>query len=58
MKAIGRAIVNVGGSGGASTITQQLAKQLFTLKERQEREERIASGEEEETSFRSLWSKV
>ena len=51
VKAIGRAIVNVGGSGGASTITQQLAKQLFTLKERQEREERIASGEEEETSF-------
>jgi penicillin-binding protein 1A len=51
VKAIGRAIVNVGGSGGASTITQQLAKQLFTLKERQEREERIAAGEEEETPF-------
>jgi penicillin-binding protein 1A len=33
-KAIGRAIVNVGGAGGASTISQQLAKQLFTLQAR------------------------
>jgi penicillin-binding protein 1A len=33
-KAIGRAIVNAGGAGGASTITQQLAKLLFTLQAR------------------------
>jgi penicillin-binding protein 1A len=30
-RAITRAILNVGSNGGASTITQQLAKQLFTL---------------------------
>lgn len=33
-KAIGRAIVSAGGAGGASTITQQLAKLLFTLQKR------------------------
>jgi penicillin-binding protein 1A len=37
-RAIGRAVVSVGGAGGASTITQQLAKLLFTLQQR-EREE-------------------
>jgi penicillin-binding protein 1A len=39
-QALGRAVVNIGGAGGASTITQQLAKLLFTLQER-EREELI-----------------
>lgn len=37
LKALGRAIVNMGEAGGASTITQQLAKQIYTLKERAER---------------------
>ncbi len=37
-RAVGRAILKVGGAGGASTITQQLAKQLFTLQQR-DREE-------------------
>src|SRR5690554_4270120 len=37
LKALGRAVVNMGESGGASTITQQLAKQIYTLKERDER---------------------
>lgn len=33
-EAIGRALVNLGRAGGGSTITQQLAKQLFTLQSR------------------------
>ncbi|MGJ8660839.1 MAG: transglycosylase domain-containing protein [Bacteroidota bacterium] len=33
-KAVGRAVVNAGSAGGASTITQQLAKLLFTLQKR------------------------
>ncbi|MBI2258678.1 MAG: transglycosylase domain-containing protein [Flavobacteriia bacterium] len=33
-KALMRAVVNLGSAGGASTITQQLAKQLFTLQAR------------------------
>lgn len=36
-KAVGRALTSLGGAGGASTITQQLAKQLFTLKEREDK---------------------
>ncbi|PKR81849.1 penicillin-binding protein [Brumimicrobium salinarum] len=36
-KAVGRALANMGEAGGASTITQQLAKLIFTLKERAER---------------------
>jgi penicillin-binding protein 1A len=36
-KAVGRALANLGEAGGASTITQQLAKLIFTLKERDER---------------------
>ncbi len=38
-KAVIRAVVGMGESGGASTITQQLAKLIFTLKERAERRE-------------------
>ena len=34
MKAIGRAVMSAGGAGGASTISQQLAKLLFTLQMR------------------------
>lgn len=37
-RALGRAVTKMGSAGGASTITQQLAKLLFTLQER----ERIA----------------
>lgn len=44
-KAIGRAVVNVGGAGGASTISQQLAKLLFTLQQREREELARASGE-------------
>lgn len=39
-RGLGRAVFSFGGSGGASTISQQLAKLLFTLKKREE--ERLA----------------
>ena len=44
-RAIGRAIVSVGGAGGASTISQQLAKLLFTLQQRDREALARASGE-------------
>jgi len=44
-RALGRAIVNVGGAGGASTISQQLAKLLFTLQQREREELARVSGE-------------
>ena len=42
--ALARAIGNVGGAGGASTISQQLAKQLFTLQNREREELAKATG--------------
>jgi penicillin-binding protein 1A len=36
-KAVARAIANLGSAGGASTITQQLAKLIYTLKERDDK---------------------
>lgn len=48
-KALGRAVANVGSAGGASTITQQLAKQLFTLQQREREEIARANGEVLET---------
>tara|TARA_B100000508_G_scaffold141097_1_gene147061 strand:+ start:165572 stop:168109 length:2538 start_codon:yes stop_codon:yes gene_type:complete len=43
-KAVARAIINMGEAGGASTITQQLAKLIFTLKEREEKQKARAEG--------------
>ncbi len=43
-KAIGRAIVSVGGAGGASTISQQLAKLLYTLQQREKEDAARAQG--------------
>ena len=37
VKAVGRALVNLGKNGGASTISQQLAKLIFTLKQREDK---------------------
>lgn len=45
-KAIGRAIFSLGGSGGASTISQQLAKQLFTIRKQERQEMALAMGQE------------
>lgn len=44
-KGLTRAIVNLGRKGGASTITQQLAKLLFTLQKREEERQARISGE-------------
>ncbi|MCE2711118.1 MAG: transglycosylase domain-containing protein [Cryomorphaceae bacterium] len=44
-RALGRAVVNLGGAGGASPITQQLAKLLFTLQQREREELARAMGE-------------
>lgn len=44
-KALGRAVVNVGGAGGASTISQQLAKLIYTLQQRDKEAIAIANGE-------------
>ena len=46
LKALGRAVVNMGEAGGGSTITQQLAKLLFTLQERERIAELKAQGKE------------
>lgn len=50
VRAIMRAIFSFGGAGGASTITQQLAKQLFTLQTREKEAIARANGETIESS--------
>ena len=44
-KALARAVFKLGSAGGASTISQQLAKLLFTLQQREKEELARASGE-------------
>lgn len=46
IKAIGRSVVSLGGAGGASTISQQLAKLLFTLQMRDRAAIARAKGEQ------------
>lgn len=46
MKALGRAVYNMGSAGGGSTITQQLAKLLFTIQQRKKIQELKAQGKE------------
>ncbi len=43
-KSLGRAIVKMGGAGGGSTISQQLAKLLYTLKQREKEEDQRSKG--------------
>jgi penicillin-binding protein 1A len=43
-KSLGRAIVKMGGAGGGSTISQQLAKLLYTLKQREREDEQKSKG--------------
>lgn len=45
-KGLTRAIVKLGSNGGASTISQQLAKLLFTLQQREEERQARMSGED------------
>ena len=49
-KAVGRALYSMGGAGGASTITQQLAKLIFTLQEREDKRMAKLEGIELETT--------
>lgn len=44
-KGLTRAVINLGRKGGASTISQQLAKLLFTLQKREKEKEARLSGE-------------
>jgi penicillin-binding protein 1A len=44
-RAVARAIFSLGGAGGASTISQQLAKLLYTLQQREQEELARARGE-------------
>lgn len=57
-KALGRAVVNVGGAGGASTISQQLAKLLFTLQQREREELARAMGESVESGSSGRLSRI
>src|SRR6218665_3270424 len=61
-RAIGRAIFSLGGSGGASTITQQLAKQLFTIRREERKQMARALGQELEsastTGFAGKWNRL
>ena len=50
-KALARAVVNLGKAGGASTISQQLAKLIFTLKERDEKND---SANKEELKIKKM----
>ena len=45
-KAVARAIINMGEAGGASTITQQLAKLIFTLAQREAKRNAELQGDE------------
>jgi penicillin-binding protein 1A len=47
-KALGRAVVNAGKAGGASTITQQLSKLIFTLQRREREDMAKMTGEKTE----------
>ncbi len=57
-KAVARALKSMGGAGGASTISQQLAKLIFTLQERElKRQARQEGGEgltEEEKTMKNM----
>jgi penicillin-binding protein 1A len=46
-KAVGRALAAMGKAGGASTITQQLAKNIFTIKAQDDKHIADLTGEEE-----------
>lgn len=61
-RALGRAVFNVGSAGGASTISQQLAKLLFTLQQRERVDLARLSGESynigSSTKIGRIWSRV
>jgi len=54
LRALTRAIVNMGEKGGASTISQQLAKLLFTLQERERISQLRAEGKDIPTALTGM----
>lgn len=57
-KALTRAIAKMGKDGGGSTITQQLAKQLFTYQERELERQRRLEGKESTSSKGGIMGRV
>lgn len=57
-KALSRAVLKMGSAGGGSTITQQLAKLLFTLQERERIAQLRAEGKEVTESAGGLWGRL
>lgn len=58
LKAVIRAATSMGGSGGASTITQQLAKLLFTLQERNRIAELKSAGKPIEKQYSGIRKRI
>lgn len=57
-RAVMRAAFSFGGAGGASTITQQLAKLIFTLQARERRDDLRAQGKVEPRGESTKWSRI
>jgi penicillin-binding protein 1A len=57
-KAVARALMSMGEAGGASTITQQLAKNIFTLKEREDKALARLEGKDELTEEEKVTSNM
>lgn len=57
-RALMRAVSNAGRNGGASTITQQLAKLLFTLKKRDEERALRAAGKPIPNEKSGIWRRI
>lgn len=57
-RAVMRAVSNAGKAGGASTISQQLAKLLFTLEKRKEAEALRAAGKAVPNQSSGIWKRL
>ena len=57
-KALSRAVFKMGSAGGGSTITQQLAKLLFTLQERERIAQLKAEGKDVPETGSGLWKRL
>lgn len=57
-KGLGRAVAKMGSAGGASTITQQLAKLLFTLQNREREDAARAAGEDVPMRRGGIWGRI
>jgi penicillin-binding protein 1A len=57
-RAVIRAVSNAGSKGGASTISQQLAKLLFTLQEREREAKLKAEGKPVPARARGIWGRL